>query len=112
MEGAILPRSIVSAPFTLEIGYKRDTPTLVVRGGRLPPVPLYHLVRQEVLHADDDPSLPRALLLAQGLQRFRVLPVRNPRELDDHRPSPVPEVRAMSTANNTRLDRKEEAHGN
>ena len=25
--------------------------------------------------------------------------MRNPRELDDHRPSPVPEVRAMSTAN-------------
>lgn len=43
--------------------------------------------------------LPGALLLAQGLQRLRVLPVRNPRELDDHWTTIVPEVRAMSTAN-------------
>jgi len=47
--------------------------------------------------------LPGALLLAQGLQRLRVLPVRNPRELDDHWTTIVPEVRAMSTANVTNL---------
>ena len=76
---------------------------MVVRGDRLPGVPLHHMVRREVRHAGNDPMLPGALLLAQGLQRLRVLPVRNPRELDDHWTTIVPEVRAMSTANVTNL---------
>ena len=48
--------------------------------------------------------LSKPVLLAEAVQRFRVLPVRVPGELDNEGPTDLPEVRAMSTAN-------AEAHG-
>lgn len=44
--------------------------------------------------------LSKPVLLAEAVQRFRVLPVRVPGELDNEWPTDLPEVRAMSTANN------------
>jgi len=45
--------------------------------------------------AFDDPALPGAVLLAQGVQRFRVLSVRRAGELDDEGQADLPEVREM-----------------
>ncbi len=42
--------------------------------------------------------LSKPVLLAEAVQRFRVLPVRVPGELDNEGPTDLPEVRAMSEA--------------
>ena len=62
-------------------------------------VPLHPIVRREVAHVETEIVLSKPVLLAEAVQRFRVLPVRVPGELDNEGPTDLPEVRAMSTPN-------------
>lgn len=48
-----------------------------------------------LLPRGDGAAVPEAVLVAQGVQRFRVLPVWMPGELDNDGQADMPEVRAM-----------------
>lgn len=44
----------------------------------------------------NDQPVPDPVLLAKALQSLGILSVRIPSQLDDQRPSPMPEVRAVT----------------
>ncbi len=80
-------------------GWKIVGPTPRLTGRQLLPVRVQPIVRREVSHVETEIVLSKPLLLAEVVQRIRVLPVRVSSQLDYKGPSDLPEVRAMILAN-------------